>query len=155
MRTAESPLSATSSGQSSDDERRGGVHPPCHGVSTSHASRSGHNSTNTHDGFAKLIFIAGRAFNTSRLVGRTSRSYGACSTTPTQLLETTPLVASCASEHSSASPISGDLPSARAAGIYFVKAGVSIVLELPCHRVVGPYKIYFIVCLVISIVIST
>jgi len=59
--------------------------------------------------------------------GSTSRSYGSCagevhggsvarsgtSTTPTQLLETTPLVASCASEHSSASPISGDLPTAR------------------------------------------
>ena len=66
--------------------------------------------------------------------GSTSRSYGSCagevhivtgvrsgtSTTPTQLLETTPLVASCASEHSSASPVSGDLPAARAstAGIY-------------------------------------
>ncbi|KDR18705.1 uncharacterized protein LOC110830596 [Zootermopsis nevadensis] len=60
--------------------------------------------------------------------GSTSRSYGSCagevhagagagarigaSTTLTQLLETTPLVASCASEHSSASPISGDLPTA-------------------------------------------
>ena len=73
--------------------------------------------------------ICGEISHTSELTfsGSTSRSYGSCagevhtgsgarsgtSTTPTQLLETTPLVASCASEHSSASPISGDLPTAR------------------------------------------
>ncbi|XP_069689587.1 cyclic nucleotide-gated cation channel-like isoform X2 [Periplaneta americana] len=103
VRTMESPLSATSSGQSSDDERRGsGAHVPCH-----HVPQPGART------------VRG---------GSTSRSYGSCagevhvgtgprsgtSTTPTQLLETTPLVASCASEHSSASPVSGDLPTARA-----------------------------------------
>lgn len=73
--------------------------------------------------------MCGQISPTSELTfsGSTSRSYGSCagevhagsvarsatSTTPTQLLETTPLVASCASEHSSASPVSGDLPTAR------------------------------------------
>ncbi|XP_068086318.1 cyclic nucleotide-gated cation channel [Anabrus simplex] len=100
LRSMESPVSATSSGLSSEDERRASAH---------HAAQHQHTAPGPP---------AGRT-------SRAARGYGACepqvshygsTTTPTQLLETTPLVASCTSEHSSASPISGDLPAARVAG---------------------------------------
>lgn len=98
--------------------------------------------------FVNSNCIGGEISPTSELTfsGSTSRSYGSCagefhagsvarsgtSTTPTQLLETTPLVASCASEHSSASPVSGDLPTAR------VPTSGSIVTS-PLNRVLKIY----------------
>nr|CAD7403343.1 unnamed protein product [Timema cristinae] len=57
-----------------------------------------------------------RGYGSCEPPGRQSGSHYGSSTTPTQLLETTPLVTSCTSEHSSASPISGDLPSRTHAG---------------------------------------
>ncbi|XP_063224786.1 cyclic nucleotide-gated cation channel beta-1 [Bacillus rossius redtenbacheri] len=112
IRTAESPMSATSSGQSSDEDHRR-VHSTRHHVP-----------------------------QTAR-AGRAARGYGSCdtqahqagghygdSTTPTQLLETTPLVASCTSEHSSASPISGDVPAKAAAGMLLSAGSLSHI----CHE---------------------
>ena len=99
-----------------------------------HVARHSHIFLSILQGAVIIIFgdsncICGEISPTLEMTfsGSTSRSYGSCagevhagstarsgtSTTPTQLLETTPLVASCASEHSSASPISGDLPTAR------------------------------------------
>ncbi|XP_049948348.1 cyclic nucleotide-gated cation channel [Schistocerca serialis cubense] len=102
LRPAESPLSATSSVHSSDDERRA-PGAACPGASAVPASRTGRGTRGYGSCEPTLAPPAAAGVH-----------YGA-STTPTPLLETTPLVASCASEHSSASPISADLPAARAA----------------------------------------
>lgn len=119
-RGLDSPTSATSSGRSSDEDRRAGISTigvggintkpcPLHAV----PGRSGRSSRSEGGGpSGGMGVVSSSSVGHSHLTGSSTQ----------QLLETTPLVTSCASEHSSPSPMSTDIPATRVAGnfIYFI-----------------------------------